>query len=185
MIELVTADNDDLEFLQLIRRIVNGAVAALGVHEVYLVHVDNWFDFKWLGWWSGWEHQETKTLYVPPFNPNRVRSETHFVWDVDHRQWPLTELRTPLHRRQPGRREAQKQSLDRWAKSAVFVWYSGNTASNGSGSMMLYLSGADGYAWYASFQKEGTWKVDDGFQIGRNELASFEECGRSVEATHV
>ncbi len=57
MIELIPVEDDDVEFLALVQRIVNGALGALDVREVFLVHVDNWFDFKWLGWWS-WDEGE-------------------------------------------------------------------------------------------------------------------------------
>jgi hypothetical protein len=77
MIELVPTEQDDAAFLTLTQRIVNGVIAILEMREVYLVHVDNWFDHKWLGWWSSWEHKELKKLYLPPFNPNRVRSSAH------------------------------------------------------------------------------------------------------------
>lgn len=181
MIELVPAENDDAAFLSLAQRIVNGALAALQVREVYLVHVDNWFDHKWLGWWSTWEHKEPKELCVPPFNPNRVRSQKHFICDANSLCWTLTDHGKPLHIRQPGRRASRAQLLDRVSKSAAFIWYSGNTVANGTGSVMLYLSGAEGYAWYASFSREEHWKVDDGFQITRRELAKFEERGRQME----
>src|SRR5215510_4576327 len=98
---------------------MNGAIAELGMREVFLVHVDNWFDHKWLGWWSRKEEE----LRVPTFTPNRVRSEK------------------PLHVRQPGR-PWLAQPLDRFSKSAAFIWYSGNTTTNKAGSVMLYLSGA-------------------------------------------
>jgi hypothetical protein len=49
MIELVPAERDDAAFLSLAQRIVTGAIAGLQAHEVYLVHIDNWFDHKWLG----------------------------------------------------------------------------------------------------------------------------------------
>jgi len=71
--------------------------------------------------------------------------------------------------------------IDRISKSAAFVWYSGNTVANPAGSVMLYLSGAEGYAWYASFMREKRWKVNDEFRITRRELVSFEEGGRQLE----
>jgi hypothetical protein len=181
MIELVPADNDDAAFLSLAQRIVNGAIAELHVREVYLVHVDNWFDHKWLGWWSTWEHKEPKELCVPRFNPNRVRSQKYFIWDANGSRWTLTGHAKPLHIRQPGRRSSRAQLLDRVSKCAAFIWYSGNTVPNRAGSVMLYRSGADGYAWYASFSREEHWKVDEGFQITREELLRFEERGRLME----
>ncbi len=181
MIELVPAENDDAAFLALTQRIVNGAIAILEMREVYLVYVNNWFDHKWLGWWSSWEHKELKELYVPPFNPNRVRSQKHFIWDAKSSRWTLTIQGKPLHLRQPGRRSSGAQRLDQLSKSAAFIWYSGNTLTNRTGSMMLYLSGAEGYAWYASLRKDENWTIVDEFRITRRELISFEERGRQME----
>ena len=176
MIELVPAERDDAAFLVLAQRIVNGAIEALQMREVYLVHVDNWFDHKWLGWWS-WKGTE---LCVPPFNPNRVRTQKHFIWDAKASGWAYVGPGKPLHVRRPGR-SASAQPLDRFSESAAFIWYSGNTATNRAGSLMLYLSGADRYAWYASFKKDEHWTVAHECGITRRELLSFEERGRQME----
>ena len=181
MIELVPAENDDASFLSLAQRIANGAIADLQMQEVYLVHINNWFDHKWLGWWSKWNRRDLKELCVPPFNPNRVRSQKHFLWDASGARWTCTVPGKPLHLRQPGRRSSRAQLLERISKSAAFIWYSGNTVTNPAGSMMLYLSGAEGYAWYASFTREEQWRVDDECLITRRELVSFEERGRQME----
>jgi hypothetical protein len=177
MIELIPTETDDPAFLSLAQRIVNGAIAALQVREVYLVHIDNWFDHKWLGWWSIWKQEELKKLFVPPFNPNRVRSQKHFMWDANKSAWMFTGQGKPLHRRQPGR-PWFRQILNQYSKSAAFIWYSGNTVTNGAGSLMFYLSGAEDYAWYASIIRKERWKIDDGFRITRKELESFDEGGR-------
>jgi hypothetical protein len=181
VIELEPSEHDDLPFLQLAQRIVNGAVATLEMREVYLVQTDNWFDFKWLGFWSRWKEKELTELFVPPFNPNRVLSEKHFVWDANRSQFAPATHEKPLHRRQPGRRTTQAVPLDRFSKSAAFIWYSGNTVTNRAGSLMLYLSGADAYAWYASFWNEEQWKYHDERRIARRELVAFEESGRQME----
>ena len=93
MIELVPAEYDDLGFLSLARRIINGAIVELRMREVFLVHVDNWFDHKWLGWWSRKEEE----LRVPTFTPNRVRSEKHFVWKAETSARESVGLEKPLH----------------------------------------------------------------------------------------
>jgi hypothetical protein len=176
MIELVPAENDDALFLSLAQRIVNGAIVELGMREAFLVHVDNWFDHKWLGWWS----RKNEELRVPTFTPNRVLTEKQFVWRAQTSAWESTELKKPLHIRQPGR-PWLAQPIDRFSESAVFVWYSGNTATNKVGSLMLYISGAEGYSWYASFRKSEDWTVTDEYQITRRELSAFEERGRQLE----
>jgi hypothetical protein len=184
MLELVPRESDDVDFLELIEWIVNGALQQLQLAEVYLVHVDNWFDFKWLGWWSWGKgnvpaRKVLRKLYVPPFNPNRVLSEQHFCWDADRAKWMSVAHLKPLHLRQPGR-SYRALPLERWSESAAFIWYSGNTAANTAGSLMLYLSGAEAYAWYASFVKKELWQVDGVCRTTTRELASFEESGRQM-----
>jgi hypothetical protein len=90
----------------------------------------------------------------------------------------------PLHVRQPGRPLLAKR-LEQFSKIAAFAWYSGNTATNKIGSLMFYLSGADAYAWYASFRKNEGWAVVDEFHITRRELASFEHRGLQLEMVQV
>jgi len=40
MIELVPTDHDDIDFLSLAQRIINGAVASLRIGEVFLVEIE-------------------------------------------------------------------------------------------------------------------------------------------------
>jgi hypothetical protein len=47
---------------------------------------------------------------------------------------------------------------------------------------MLYLSGAEGYAWYASFARRDRWQLDEGYQVAPRELESFENAGREMES---
>ena len=180
MIELDAVEHDDTAFLVIAQRIVNGAIAQLQVREVFLVHIDNWFDHKWLGWWSRKEEE----LRVPTFTPNRVISERHFAWNAETSAWESVGMQKPLHVRQPGR-PWLAQPIDRFSESAAFIWYSGNTTTNKVGSLMLYLSGAEGYLWYASFRKREDWAVADERRIARRELLEFEERGRQLESAHM
>src|SRR6266576_3106244 len=165
MIELVPTENDDAAFLALAQRIVNGAIVELGMREVFLVHVDNWFDHKWLGWWS----RKDEELRVPTFTPNRVLSEQHFLWKVEASVWESIELQKPLHIRQPGR-PWLAQPIDRFSESAAFIWYSGNTRVNRGGSWMLYRGGPGAYWWYASFGEGKGGPVAKECQTTRRDL---------------
>ena len=92
-------------------------------------------------------------------------------------------MQKPLHVLQPGR-PWRAQRIDRFSNAAAFIWYSGNTTTNKAGSLMLYLSGAEGYSWYASFRKSKEWVVGDESRITRRELSKFEERGRQLELSH-
>ena len=179
MIELVPAEHDDPAFLSLAQRIVNGAIADLQVREVYVVHIDTWFDFKWLGWWS-WSKPDLSRLVVPPFNPNRVNGQKHFIQDTNGTEWTCVGSGKPLHVRQAGR-SSLARPIDRFSNSAAFVWYSGNTVTNTTGSLMVYRSGTEGYAWYASFKKDDSWMIKGEARVSRRELQLFEDRGREME----
>ena len=45
---------------------------------------------------------------------------------------------------------------------------------------MFYLSGAEGYSWYASFIKNEQWKFHDEREITRRQLLAFEAGGREM-----
>jgi hypothetical protein len=45
---------------------------------------------------------------------------------------------------------------------------------------MLYVSGAEGYSWYASFRKSKEWTISDEFQITRHELLAFADRGQQL-----
>ena len=62
IIELAPADGDDVAFLSLTQRIMNGAIAEFGMREAFLVQVDNWFDHKWLGCLGRWLQTCFRTL---------------------------------------------------------------------------------------------------------------------------
>jgi hypothetical protein len=179
MFEFVPTESDDPAFLSLAERIINAAIPDLKVLEVYVVHLDNWFDFKWLGWWS-WKEPELSRLVVPPFNPNRVREQKHFVRAANEHQWTYIGSGKPLHSRRAGR-WSLGLPVNRVSESAAFVWYSGNTARNMCGSLMVYRSGTDGYAWYASFKNDNGWRSNGEARVSRQELRSFEERGRQLE----
>jgi hypothetical protein len=176
MIELVPLDHDDTSFLCLVGRIINGAVLSLQTRELYLVHVDNWFDWKWLGWRS----QKGKELNVPPFDPNRICSEKHLVWNATRLEWTSVGLPKPLHSSRPGR-SWLAQPLKVYSEHAAFIWYSGNTRANQTGNLMLYLSGAEDYAWYASFRKRGHWRFSVGRHTNEKEVMEFEHLGGQIE----
>jgi hypothetical protein len=177
MIELVPAEHDDVAFVSLVKRIINGAIAAMGLCDVFVVHIDNWFDHKWLGWRTG----KGEGLRVPPFTLNRVCSEKRFVRDADKSAWTSAGLPMPLH---IAGRPSPLQPIDRYSKNATFIWDAGNTATNKVGSLMFYRSGADDYAWYASLKNGNEWAIADEFQITRRELLSFEARGRQLELAH-
>ena len=161
-------------------RILNGAILAHEVRDVFVVHIDTWFDHKWLGWWS-WKGE---TLCVPPFTPRRVVSESRFARSAEPATWTSAVIKRPLHIRRPGR-ATLGQPLHRFSQDAAFAWYSGRTTTNTVGCLMFYHFGTELDAWYASMGKQTNWTANwaavETFQISPGELRSFEQRGEKPE----
>ena len=144
------------------------------MQEVYVVHTDNWFDYKWLGWWS-WTGKILLFL--------TVHASTHplakaFPLGCD--EFPAGNTTARERSSMWISRVAHNSCLDRRIDSpacAAFIRYSGNTTINKAGSLMVYLAVANRYAWYASFQTDGDWRIDGEREIARRELLSFLETG--------
>jgi hypothetical protein len=173
-----TQEDDDSLFISRTNKIFLGAIWTYHPHEIYLIKVDNWFDYKWLGfeeWYSSSVLSGGMKTKLPPFGPNRIRYQFHFTFseenylfdgsgkDIHGQQLVLTAL-TPC----------------------IFAWYSGNTIQNDRGSLMAYFYpvtvGAERHQWFASFRKkEGYWDFEKGREISPGQLSHFETQGQLVE----
>jgi|ERR1043166_5024591 hypothetical protein len=164
--------NDDAEFVEIASRVLAASVGLFHPAEVYVVHIDNWFDVKWRGF-SGkilgalgvWKRE----LTLPPFRPNRVLSQTHFTRDTSSGDYIATDA-APLHRN-----HVSFQNLNRdirhLSNSAMFFWYSGASAQTGRGSFMLYrIEDGQVSSWYASYHRAPDWKLLHTQEISRAEL---------------
>ena len=162
--------SDDPEFVGIVSRILDSSVELYRSAEVYVIHIDNWFDVKWrafsgrvLGAVGIWKRQ----LTVPPFRPNRVLSQSHF--SVVHGDYVVTHA-DPLHRNQPSSEDLYRD-IRHLADSALFFWYSGASLQSGRGSLMLYhIADGEASSWYASFHRAPAWKLLHTREISRAEL---------------
>jgi hypothetical protein len=164
MIELKTAEPDDPQFIEIASQILNSAINCYEPNEVYVVHLDNWFNHKWnafaavidlqLGIWK------LDSLRKPPFNPNRIMSQSYFHVD-DVSKAVYVEGEAPiLHTRRSSYWNLHKRLKD-LTHSGLFMWYSGNTKSNESGSLMVYYIGkGEPVHWYVSFYKKQEWQMN-------------------------
>src|SRR5260370_30312598 len=108
--EIAPQVDDAVEFVVLVEACVNGDLRVHKPKELVLIHIDNWFSQKWLHF-SGkalgsvgvW--QRDQNLTVPPFVPNRVRSERGFAAPgylevtAPHPVHSVMESQYALHRR--------------------------------------------------------------------------------------
>ena len=166
-----TAD-DEPEFADIAKGVLESSVALYRPSEVYVVHIDNWFDVKWrafsgkvLGALGIWKRQ----LTVPPFRPNRVLSQNHFTRDSASGDYIATDA-APLHRNQLSFQNLNRD-IRHLSDSALFFWSSGASAQTGRSSLMLYrIADGEVSSWYASYHRAPDWRLLHTQAISRVEL---------------
>jgi len=182
MIEVHKTESDDPEFLKLVANLLHGLAVGGAPRELHLIHIDNWFDHKWLGF-SGkalgalgvWK--DGQRLTVPAFTPNRVLSHQYFslsnAGSTLHETPPPTEIHLKIWSAVNLQRRISEVS-----HHAALVWYSGNTRTNRKGAVMAYVPTESDYrTWYASLAAGTAWRIEKTKGITK---ADFESLTASV-----
>ena len=174
--EILSKQNDDPEFVELVQRLIAGCIDDSFPNTIIVIQIDNWFDYKWLGF-SGrgrvgfpfvlnldldtaLDEFRQDQITLPPFSPSRVIEEYYFQREVTG----VYRAREPLiylHQKElaPSSQNLHKRIVDRF-DSAVLVWFSSNTKQNLRGSVMIYeVKDREVNPWYAGFAKEEQWRV--------------------------
>lgn len=173
---------DDNDFVDLLNALLNALLAQQIREQVWVIQIDNWFDHKWLrysgsgsvaakfpaDWTSSFmdrfisvkEQFWQDKLTFPPFAPDRVVSQWSFLQSEGvYIEAPLMKL---PHRESRYRSHSNlNRRVEDFVRSALFVWYSGNTLKNGRGSLMVYSVGADKpICWFAAFGRKSDWMLE-------------------------
>ncbi|MCU1268994.1 MAG: hypothetical protein JWN74_288 [Acidobacteriaceae bacterium] len=186
---VAAAETDDPGFVEVLNSLVQGLISQHEPEALWIIHIDNWFDHKWLRF-SGMggiaspfligglatrydsvkvEFYQDK-LTFPPFTPNRVLGQWSYIrTGDDYREAALPVLpHDSKRRRSPMNLQRRIQDL---SHSACFVWYSGNTVANGRGSVMVYNVAAGGLeSWFAAFKRQEGWKLQATKGVSRDDV---------------
>ena len=146
MMEITTDAGDDPAFIDIVAAFLPRLTAQVRPDALCVTKIDNWFDYKWLGYFHGiWKYMRG-TIRRPPFAPKRVVSRRYYILEgaeySEHAEGPhigsLTEGTT-----------------------TAFVWYTGNTKANQRGAVMCYVFVGHylGGDWYASLVANPGWSV--------------------------
>ena len=161
--------------------------ACRGVQRFYrpaklrLVHVDNWFGPRWLGF-SGkvlglaGMNKGTENPTPPPFVPSRIVPEQLWSRDAEgcYRPAPIT---SDLHVAQDGEANTRRH-LAEIAPNVALLWFSANTVTNQRGAIMAYIPSGDFYlGWYVGLGADIDWGVSETKQTSRDEFERFLSLG--------
>lgn len=178
-------NGDASEFVDTVESIVRGRLLGEPTKAVYALKLDNWFDHKWLNFvgtiypisiWSG-------KLRIPPFVPERIIETRKYVWSPESERYDCRDAEV-VHEGPLGVTELLNKFIAPLADgSGLFVWMSGNTLSNGRGSLMVYdIVGDQQDSWYCGFtEKNGCWKLGRCQGTSPTVVEFFQEKGESED----
>jgi hypothetical protein len=161
MIDISTYINDHPGYIKNIVKIIRDRIEIWSPSDVYITRIDNWFDNKWVKF-SGtlmheisiWKDEPT----VPPFHPNRV--ESCDIYKKIESEYEKALITKPLHVFQESSSNIKRNITD-FSDNGLFIWFSGNTLTNGRGSLMGYFVAAtDCFTFYLSLAATNDWKTD-------------------------
>ena len=181
---IIIAGGDAQEFIQIINKIIFGLIEKFQIDEISFVKIKNWFDHKWLNYSglsvvqfhggglvpdSSLNNEWREKITVPPFNPNRVLSETFFRIKPTKNKM----FEKPLHITKDSNDNIHNR-ISRYTKNGLFVWYSSDTELNQKGSLMIYRVQDEMVStFYASFENNNGWRIKQTKDIPVAELSSY------------
>jgi len=180
-IELPVETDDEARFIAMINNAVRGACALARPEDVRTVKIDNWFGEKWFNFSGkavGALGVPGSELHIPPFHPNRVVSERYVAFRADGTLEEWREMET-IHPDQTSASNLHRsRTIEAFADSRLFAWYSGRTIANGRGSLMVYAYiDTEASGWYVELIRS-----DDVWIVSRRKSISMEEWSRLIES---
>ncbi len=148
--------------------------------DISIVRVKNWFDHKWLNY-TGKQilKYDTKThpaipfvlepfwnkeITVPPFNPNRIISESF----IRKKGTSNKEFEVLFHKFQ-GSTENRNNLISKKTKNGLCIWVSSNSEINKHGSLMVYqIKDSKVQTWHISIGYKEKWKITKTKGIDKN-----------------
>jgi hypothetical protein len=183
MLKLKLTENGDRNFVAIVEQVLNNTLQLYYPAEVYVILIDNWFDYKWLKFSGTVMHEIAVWKYkltVPPFHPSRVVSQSYFHASNTVPIYYEAAPSKPLHIIQHSNNNLHRM-LEQISLSGVFVWYSSSKHSD-RGSLMPYaIDEENANAWYASFRKDEEWRLDKIKGITRREFIRLMEQPQQQE----
>lgn len=185
--QTIKAENGDaLEFIDIVNTLMKNFVFQHSIKEIVFVKIKNWFDHKWLnysgktvvdydfGGLKGFTDAALNSVWrdkisIPPFNPNRV-IYSKFIIQVNTGN---KKIKKAIHRYRSSNANIHNR-IEEYTSDGLVVWFSSNTETNGSGSIMMYRVQDDQvHTWYATVENKDGWKITKAKGIDLDKLKAY------------
>lgn len=173
-----TFDDDSVHFLSEVDHVIRGVVGMYTPPRFMVFRIDNWFGDKWLRFAGkamgalGIWHDTRAT--IPPFVQNRISAQAFFDRS-NVNQYVHGGVGPNIHNIGPSRHNFGNRAPVTAPGTSLF-WFSGNSKSNGRGSIMGYTRSPEKYwGWYLEFVAADPWKVSKRVDFHANDLSLAQE----------
>jgi hypothetical protein len=161
IVNIIPDKFDATDFTRQVECIVSSVVSEASPPQFYVVKIDNWFGQKWLRYFPKLEDQNKHKNFrpfIPPFKPSKIKSELLFTLGELHR-YEESQLSKSLHRElTSGPNRFSTSKLFSFPTDAVIFWWSGNSKSNGRGSLITSVPTPVGpESWYIELSEQKSW----------------------------
>ena len=175
---LTEKENDNPNFILNCEKIIQNRINLWNPNDIFVTRIDNWFDGKWMNYAgtklhaiSFWNFEDILT--VPPFHPNRVESSDFYQKTAE--QYVKKENQNILHIIQESK-ENLKRYVSEFSNDGLFIWYSGNSKTNGRGTLMCYfIRESETKTFFITLSGKKDWDVSQTKGILRNEIQTIIE----------
>jgi len=138
-LELFPDDDDDTAFITLVQQTISGSINSSSLEHFSVIKIKNWFDDKWTGF-GGVHRDHSGLLSFEPGLPVTRRGNKALP--------PFARSRIINSKTYGNPRE----------NPAGFYYFSGNSKSNGRGSLLASIPGSkERWDWYVGYSNSPEW----------------------------
>ena len=175
---LTEKENDNPNFILNCEKIIQNRIELWKPNNIFVTRIDNWFDGKWMNYAgtklhaiSFWNFEDILT--VPPFHPNRVESSDFYQKTAE--QYVKKENQNVLHIIQESK-DNLKRYISDFSTDGLFIWYSGNSKTNGRGTLMCYfIRESETKTFFITLSGKKDWDVSQTKGVLRTEIQNIIE----------
>ena len=187
MITIRRAHDDDPGFLLHVQSILVGCLYEYSPAEAYVIRIRDWFDYKWC-YFSGKALgaigvSDFRNLTLPPFVPNRVMSQDHYVRAATDTNAYESSEAPALHIHQASGANKQR-FIRRTMNNGAMMWFSSGSMTTGRGSIMVYsvFSSNLKFGWHITLMKKCEWQIDKVTFTSRSLVEGLRDLGSRMIA---
>ena len=179
---IASTQGDDPDFIHYVETLVS-LIAGASVPGIYITRIKGWFGDRWVGF-AGKVAGAAGVRFmgdfnIPPFVPSRVVASSFL--SLTEAGYVAEPPPVRLHIDQPSEANFRRK-LSVFTPHDALLWFSGDTARNGRGSVLAYVPSSGGHeVWFVDLSRASEWHIVKSIGVSPRELGELGRCGLRAE----